>query len=97
MNHYGLFLATIAGQGSAEQKFWYNFIFDLRNDMRKRWGFTGLQCKIIGSYAQTELGHGSNVRGLQTTATYDKETQEFILNTPTLRRFVFLVEYRVIF
>lgn len=31
------------------------------------------------------IGHGSNVRGLQTTATFDKKTQEFVLNTPTLR------------
>ena len=40
--------------------------------------------KHIGSYGQTELGHGSNVRGLRTTATYDKETEEFVLNTPDL-------------
>jgi acyl-CoA oxidase len=39
---------------------------------------------MVGVYCQTELGHGSNVRGLQTVATYDKNTQEFILNTPTL-------------
>ncbi|ETE63784.1 Peroxisomal acyl-coenzyme A oxidase 2 [Ophiophagus hannah] len=38
---------------------------------------------IIGTYAQTELGHGSNLRGLETTATFDAATQEFILNTPT--------------
>ncbi|XP_026577428.1 peroxisomal acyl-coenzyme A oxidase 2 [Pseudonaja textilis] len=38
---------------------------------------------IIGTYAQTELGHGSNLRGLETTATFDVATQEFILNTPT--------------
>lgn len=44
-----------------------------------------LSFQIIGSYAQTELGHGSNVRGLQTIATYDKNTQEFILETPTLQ------------
>jgi hypothetical protein len=29
-------------------------------------------------------GHGTFVRGLETTATYDKTTQEFIINTPTL-------------
>ena len=38
---------------------------------------------IIGTYAQTELGHGTFVRGLQTTATYDEDSQEFIVHTPT--------------
>lgn len=40
---------------------------------------------MVGVYCQTELGHGSNVRGLNTTATYDKATQEFIIETPTLQ------------
>jgi alkylation response protein AidB-like acyl-CoA dehydrogenase len=39
--------------------------------------------KILGTYAQTELGHGSFVRGLETTATFEKETDEFIINSPT--------------
>ncbi|TVY32576.1 Peroxisomal acyl-coenzyme A oxidase, partial [Lachnellula occidentalis] len=39
---------------------------------------------IIGSYAQTELGHGSFVAGLQTTATLDKLTDEFVIHTPSI-------------
>ena len=30
----------------------------------------------------TETGHGSNVQALRTTATYDAETQEFVIHTP---------------
>jgi len=32
-----------------------------------------LELTMIGCYAQTELGHGSNVAGLETTATFDNE------------------------
>ena len=39
---------------------------------------------MLGCYAQTELGHGSNVAGLETTATLDTATDEFVINTPTI-------------
>ncbi|XP_028394641.1 peroxisomal acyl-coenzyme A oxidase 1-like isoform X2 [Dendronephthya gigantea] len=40
--------------------------------------------RIVGTYAQTEMGHGTNVRGLETTATYSPETETFIIHSPTL-------------
>ncbi|XP_063906035.1 peroxisomal acyl-coenzyme A oxidase 3-like isoform X2 [Zophobas morio] len=37
---------------------------------------------IIGSFCMTEVGHGSDIKGFRTTATYDKNTDEFVLHTP---------------
>lgn len=68
--HYSMFLAAVSAMGSEEQiKFWMPLIADH---------------KILGCYAQTELGHGSDVSRLETLATLDKSTDEFIINSPTL-------------
>lgn len=39
---------------------------------------------IIGCYCQTEIGHGSDVASLKTTATLDRKTDEFVIHTPSL-------------
>ncbi|KAH3748665.1 hypothetical protein DPMN_183113 [Dreissena polymorpha] len=68
--HQVMFIPTIEKQGTKEQI--EKFLPPAR------------AMKYIGTYAQTELGHGTFIRGLETTATYDPKTEEFIINSPTL-------------
>jgi acyl-CoA oxidase len=69
-DHFALFVNTILYQGTPAQQ--------------REWLMKSINLQMIGTYAQTELGHGSNVRGLETTATYDSATDEFIINSPTV-------------
>lgn len=39
---------------------------------------------VIGCFGMTELGHGSNVAGVETTASFDSASDEFVVHTPTL-------------
>ena len=68
--HFGAFTSTLASQCSPEQLM--------------EWVPKAYMMQITGCLAQTEMGHGSNVRGLQTTATYDPRTEEFIIHSPTI-------------
>jgi acyl-CoA oxidase len=68
--HYSMFVESIMSLAGKEQ--------------REEWMDLIRRRVMLGTYAQTELGHGSNVRGLETTAEYDPLTQEFTVNSPTL-------------
>ncbi|WP_410786191.1 acyl-CoA dehydrogenase [Kribbella sp. C-35] len=39
--------------------------------------------RLLGCFAMTETGHGSNVQALGTTATYDEAAGEFVVHTPS--------------
>ncbi|BGP43365.1 hypothetical protein JCM10449v2_007397 [Rhodotorula kratochvilovae] len=68
--HEIAFTPVIASQGSDEQQ--------------AEWLPRCYNHEILGAYLQTELGHGSNVQQLETTATYDAKTDEFVLDSPTV-------------
>ena len=68
--HWGMFMPTIDLMGTDAQ--------------RAKWLPLARSCAIVGTYAQTELGHGTNLSALETTATYDAAAGVFVLETPTV-------------
>lgn len=65
---YGLFTAAIQHLGTTKH--------------HEKYLQKAINLDMLGCYGMTESGHGSDVYNLRTTATYDKNTDEFIINTP---------------
>jgi acyl-CoA oxidase len=65
---WGLFGAAIYQLGTEEH--------------HEKWLPGAMSLEIPGAFAMTETGHGSDVAAIGTTATYDPETEEFVIHTP---------------
>ncbi|ORX91628.1 acyl-CoA dehydrogenase/oxidase [Clohesyomyces aquaticus] len=76
---YRIFLNNLERQMSDEQKAY--------------WVPKAKRFEIFGSYSQTKLGHGSNVRGIETTATFDKSTDEFVISSPMLSSTKYVLDW----
>uniref|UniRef100_A0A1I8PRA7 Acyl-coenzyme A oxidase n=1 Tax=Stomoxys calcitrans TaxID=35570 RepID=A0A1I8PRA7_STOCA len=68
--HFSMMVGCIREQGTDEQF--------------EKFGKRAQNFEITGAYAQTELGHGTFLRGLETRADFDRQNDEFVLNTPTI-------------
>lgn len=64
---YSLFCGTVANLGTEKH-----------HDLVRK----GQTLEVLGCFGMTEKGHGSNVRGIETTATYDSKNRQFIIHTP---------------
>lgn len=65
---WGLFGSAVQHLGVAEQ--------------HERWLPGIMSLEVPGCFAMTEVGHGSDVASIATTATYDSATEEFVIHTP---------------
>ncbi|AZN30348.1 acyl-CoA dehydrogenase [Flaviflexus salsibiostraticola] len=65
---FGLFASAILHLGTEEH--------------HSRWLAKTMSLEIPGIYAMTEIGHGSDVSAVGTTAVYDEEAEEFVITTP---------------
>ncbi|GKZ00836.1 hypothetical protein MPSEU_001035300 [Mayamaea pseudoterrestris] len=73
-----------------------NIISLCDEEQQKEWLPLCRDWKMIGCYAQTELGHGSNVRALETTATFQPSSAKgslpegsWIIHSPSLTSYKF--------
>ncbi|KAL5714791.1 acyl-CoA oxidase [Ranunculus cassubicifolius] len=89
----GMYFAVLEAVGSVDMSLgikmgvqyslWGGSVVNLGTKKHRDKYYDGIDSvEYPGCFAMTELHHGSNVQGLQTTATFDPITDEFIVHTP---------------
>jgi acyl-CoA oxidase len=82
-----LYDSGFAVKFAANSILYYGCLLNLSTEKHKEYISRAQTFEDYGCFALTEFGHGSNTRGLLTTSTYDKETGEFLLNSPSIESY----------
>lgn len=79
----GFFEHSLALKFAVQYSLWGSTLLNLGTERHHRKYLQRVNTvQLPGIFGLTELGHGSNVRETQTTATYDRRAQEFVIHTP---------------
>lgn len=73
---------SLAIKSGVQWGLWGGALDQLGTERHIEWVQKAASLELPGCFAMTERGHGSDVQSLETTANYDPETDEFIINTP---------------
>jgi acyl-CoA oxidase len=63
---------------------WFAVLSAASDDQRREWFPTITNLEAGGCYGQTVLGHGATLRARESTATLDKSTDEWVIDSPYL-------------
>lgn len=74
---------SLAVKSGVQWGLWGGAVDQLGTERHKEWVRKAASLELPGCFAMTERGHGSDVQNLETTATYDPETDEFIIHSPS--------------
>jgi len=78
-----LFDVELAVKMAVQFNLWGETLYRLGTEKHNNYIRKTETIEILGCFAMTEIGHGSNVMKLETTAHYNIKRKEFIIHSPT--------------